>query len=125
MNDSNERDEKPEERARWVENRRQFVIDTATAPPNEAIPFLFAVHEVWKWLFAMKELKARVADADFQLLASVVHECREFPLSTERQYWAPESLRQKDVIARGIEKRARKDVLTTFSRIANDLKEPL
>ena len=125
MNDSTSLDESPEERAKWVENRRQFIVETATAPPKEPIPFLFAAHEVWKWLFAMKELKARVTDADFQFLHGIVNKLRELPLDTERQYWAPESLREQDKIAESYEREIRENVLTAFARIADDLKEPL
>jgi hypothetical protein len=110
-----------EEWAKWVENRRRFLIETAGSPPSEPIPFLTTVHEVWKWLFAIKELKAQVAESDFQLLYGVVQECRDLALGTERQYWAAESLREKDLMARAIENRVREDVLPAFARIANDL----
>lgn len=115
----------PAERVKWIEERRQYVIQTMATAPSEPIAFLFAVHEVWKWLFALKELKAHVTDADFQFLYGIVHQCSELPLSTERQYWAPESLCDKDLIARSIEERAREDVLSAFARISNDLKRML
>jgi len=113
----------PEERTKWIEDRRQYVVQTATTAPDRPVPFLFAVHEVWKWLFAMPELKARVADADFQFLYGIVRECYGLPLSTERQYWARESLQEKDLKAESIEQRIREDVRSAFARIVRDLKD--
>jgi hypothetical protein len=46
-------------------------------------------------------------------------------LSTERQYWAENSLREKDLIAQTLEQEIHDDVLAAFARIADDLKRML
>jgi hypothetical protein len=46
-------------------------------------------------------------------------------LGTERQYWAAESLREKDLIGQALIKRVRGEVLLAFARIADDLKQVL
>jgi hypothetical protein len=115
----------PAERAKWVEDRRQYVIQTSATLPSEPVAFLFAVHEVWKWIFALPELKAHIAVADFQYLCEIVDKCSGLPLSTEWQHWAVESLREKDLIACSIEERVREDVLSAFARISNDLERML
>ncbi len=59
----------------------------------------------------------------FSIPHQIVNELRELPLSTERQHWAPESLREKDLKALSIEKRVRERVFTVFARIADNLKQ--
>jgi hypothetical protein len=83
------------------------------------------VHEIEKWLFALPELTRLVANEDLGYLKKVCRESQELPLSTERQYWAPESLREKDLIAQSLINRVREGTLSVFVRIADDLNRML
>jgi hypothetical protein len=109
-------------RAEWVENRRQYVLQTAKQAADGTVNLLLAVYEIHKWLYALPELTRQVAKEDIGYLKKVCDESRELPLSTERQYWAPESLREKDLIAQSLIRRVREEVLSVFARVVDDLR---
>jgi len=109
----------------WIEDRRRYVLDTAEQAASGTIRLLLAVHEIWKWLFALPELTRLVTQKDIDYLKWVCDRSCELPLSTERQYWADKSLREKDLIAQKLEQEIREDVLAAFARIVNDIKRML
>ena len=112
-------------RAEWVEDKRQYVLRTIERAADGTTNPLLAVHEIEKWLYALPELTKLVAMEDMAYLEQVNRQSCELPLSTERQYWAAESLRERDLIAQSLTKRVREEALSVFARIADDLKRGL
>jgi hypothetical protein len=112
-------------RAEWVEDRRQYILQIVEQATNGTINLLLAVHQVEKRLFALPELTRLAAKEDVAYLKQVRRQSCELPLGTERQYWAAESLREKDLIGQALIKRVRGEVLLAFARIADDLKQVL
>jgi len=105
----------------YVEHRKRDVLQTVQQVENGAVGLLLAVREINGALHEVPELEKRVREADFLFLTGVSSECDELPLGTERQYWAPESLREKDLRAQFYEERIREDILSALARIADDL----
>lgn len=112
-------------RTEWIEDRRNYVLQTIEQTSHGTINVLLAVHEIEKWLFAMPELTSLVSKEDMAYLKEIRRQSSELPLSTERQYWAPDSLREKDLIAQSLTERVRGNTLSVFARIADDLKRML
>jgi hypothetical protein len=112
-------------RVEWVEDRRRYVLRTIEQAGNGTVSLLLAADEIHKWLYALPELTRLVSGEDMEYLKGVGRESKDLPLSTERQYWAAESLREKDLVAQALEAQVREKLLLTFARIADDLKRML
>jgi hypothetical protein len=107
----------------YVEQRSRYVVETVRQAENGTVGLLLAVREINAALHELPELEKKVREADFLFLTGVSSECDGLPLGTERQYWAPDSLREKDAQAARYAARIRDDVLLALARIADDLKQ--
>jgi hypothetical protein len=105
----------------YVQQSGGTARDIARKAMNGEISLLLAVREINSALHGLPELERKVQRSDFLFFKGVSSECDELPLGTERQYWAPESLREKDLRARSYEQKIRKDILSALARIADDL----
>jgi|ERR1700678_1584424 hypothetical protein len=112
----------PEE---YVTYRRGHVLGLIRQAQNGEIGLLLAVREAQIIRRELAELQKRPESADLLFLTGVSSESDELPLGSERQYWAPDSLREKDAKAHAYEERIREKVLSSFARIADDLKRVL
>jgi hypothetical protein len=109
----------------YVEHRRKDVLKTLEQAASGAIGLLLAVREINAALHEVPELERKVGEADSLFLTGVSSECDGLPLGTERQYWASDSLREKDAQAQCYEQKVRGEVLSAFARITDGLKEAL
>jgi hypothetical protein len=82
-----------------------------------------AVRKINGILHELPELERKVEPSDFLFLTGVDSECDGFPLGEERQYWAPDSLKEKDVLIAQYEAGIREKVVSSFLRIADRLKQ--
>jgi hypothetical protein len=105
----------------YVQQAGGTVLDIARKAMNGEISLLLAVREINSALHGLPERERRVRDDDFIFIKAVSSECDELPLGTERQHWAPESLREKDLLAQSYERKIREDILSALARIADDL----
>jgi hypothetical protein len=92
---------------------------------NGDIGLLLAVREIHGILWELPDLETKPESADVLFLKGVSSECDDLPLGSERQYWAPEALREKDALAASYETRIRDKALLAFARIADDLMQLL
>jgi hypothetical protein len=107
----------------YLEQRCRDVIEMVQQAVNGTVGLLLAVREINAALHELPELEKRVREADFLFLTGVSSECDGLPLGTERQYWAPDSLQEKDLQAQSYERKIREEVLSAFARIADHLKQ--
>ena len=105
----------------YVQQSGGTALDIARRAMNGEIGLLLAVLQINSALHGLPELEKKVRRSDFLFLKGVSSECDELPLGTERQYWAPESLRDKDLRAQSYEQKIREDILSALARIADDL----
>jgi hypothetical protein len=105
----------------YVQQTCGTALDIARKAMNGEMSLLLAVREINSALHGIPEHERRVRDEDFIFFTAVSSECDGLPLGTERQYWAPESLREKDVQAQSYEQKIREDILSALARIADDL----
>jgi hypothetical protein len=96
-------------------------LDIARKAMNGEISLLLAVRQINSALHGLPERERKIRNEDFIFFKAVSSECDELPLGTERQYWAPESLREKDLRAQSYEQKIREDILSALARIADDL----
>jgi hypothetical protein len=106
----------------YVERRKQDVVKVLTQAPDGSIGLLLTACKINSALHELKELEKSVQEKDFLFLTGVASECDELPLGDERQYWAPNSLREYDLRAQAYESQVRSDLLKVFARIADSLK---
>jgi len=109
----------------YVRKRAQDAADIVRRAQSGTIGLLLAACKINSILHELSELQKRAKREDFLFLTGVASECDELPLDSERQYWAPQSLKEKDRKAQAYEQAIREELLTAFARIANDLKELL
>jgi hypothetical protein len=95
--------------------------DIARKAMRGEMGLLLAVREINSALHALPEGERRIRNDDFIFFKVVSSECDGLPLGTERQYWAPESLRERDLLAQSYEQKIREDILSALARIADDL----
>lgn len=107
----------------YLEQRCRDVIEMVQQAVNGTVGLLLAVREINAALHELPELEKRVREADFLFLTGVSSECDGLPLGTERQYWAPDSLQEKDLQAQSYEREIREEVLSASARIADHLKQ--
>ncbi len=106
----------------YVAKRREQVLDLVRQAQSGKVGLLLAVREAHGILWELANLEKEPESADVMLLKGVESECDGLPLGSERQHWAEESLREKDVQAERYATQVRDEVLQTFVRIADDLK---
>lgn len=109
----------------YVEYRRKYVLHVLQQAASGEIGLLLAVREINSALHELPELEKRIEEDDFVFFTAVASECDGLPLGSERQYWAPAALREKDTKIQAYEQAIREETLTVFARIADHLKEPL
>jgi hypothetical protein len=85
------------------------------------IGLLLAVREVHGILWGLAELEKTPKSADLLLLKGVSSECDEWPLGSERLFWAPASLQAKDEQIDRYTAKVRDEVFQAFVRISDDL----
>jgi hypothetical protein len=107
----------------YLEKRAGRVLEIVRQAMQGEISLLLAVREINSALHELPELENRVREADFLFLTGVASECDGMPLGAERQYWASDSLREKDLQAQSYERQIREEVLSAFARIADELKQ--
>ena len=105
----------------YVQETGGTAVDIARKAMRGEMSLLLAVREISSALQALPERERRVRKDDFIFFKAVSSECDELPLGTERQYWAPESLQEKDLLAQSYEQKIREDILSALARIADDL----
>ncbi len=105
----------------YVQHSGGIALQIARRAINGEMNLLLAVREINSALHGLPELEKKVQRSDFLFLTGVSSECDELPLGSERQYWAPESLRERDLRARAYEEKIRQDILSALARIADDL----
>jgi len=105
----------------YVQQVGGTALDIANKAMSGEMSLLLAVREINSALHGLPELEEKIREADFLFLTGVSSECDELPLGTERQYWAPDSLLEKDLLAQSYEQRIREDILSALARIADDL----
>src|ERR1041385_1274480 len=106
----------------YVAYRISQVLETIQEVSEKQVNLLLAVRNINGVLHELKELEQRVDPADFRYLTGISSECDDLPLGKERQYWAPDSLQEKDLDAANYESQVRDRVLQVFVRIAAALK---
>jgi hypothetical protein len=109
----------------YVRQTAREVVQTALKAIDEETGLLLAARQIYTSLWTLPELQNVIKEEDFLFLKAVDSECDGLPLGSERQYWAPEALREKDVKSRPYEQTIAKDLLSTFARIAESLKQLL
>ena len=107
--------------AEYVERELESALDTARQAIRSGKDLLLAACHLNGILHALPELEKKVQRTDRLFIAGVSSECDGLPLGAERQNWAPESLRERDLLAQSYEQRIRKDMLSALARIADDL----
>jgi len=105
----------------YVQQSGGTALDIARKAMNGEISLLLAVRQINSALHGLPERERKIRNEDFIFFKAVSSECDELPLGTERQYWAPESLREKDLRAQSYEQKIREDILSALARIADDL----
>ena len=105
----------------YVQQSGGTALDIARKAMNGEISLLLAVRQINSALHGLPERERKIRNEDFIFFKAVSSECDELPLGTERQYWAPESLREKDLLAQSYEQKIREDILSALARIADDL----
>jgi hypothetical protein len=109
----------------YLAYRRGQVIVLVHRAQSGEFGLLLAVREIHGILWELADLEKKPESADVLFLKGVSSECDDLPLGSERQYWAPDSLREKDARAADYEARIRDKVLLAFARIADDLMQLL
>jgi hypothetical protein len=110
--------------AEYVQKRAHDAVEIIDGARRGEIGFLLAAIKINSILHELPEFERRVREDDFLFLTGVASECDGLPLGSERQYWAPVSLEEKDIHADAYERAVHADLLTTFARIADDLRDP-
>jgi hypothetical protein len=105
----------------YVQQSGGTALDIARKAMNGEISLLLAVRQINSAPHGLPERERKIRNEDFIFFKAVSSECDELPLGTERQYWAPESLREKDLRAQSYEQKIREDILSALARIADDL----
>jgi hypothetical protein len=106
----------------YLAHMREQVLDLVRQAQTGEVGLLLAVREIRAILRDLADLEKKPESADLLFLTGVWSQCDHLPLGSERQYWAPDSLREKDAEAASYTAQVRDDVLLAFARIANDLK---
>jgi hypothetical protein len=97
------------------------ILQLAANTTAGGVALLLAVREIVQILHGSQTLQGIIDDRDFRFLVGVSSECDELPLGAERQYWAPESLREKDLRSQKYENLIGNEVRSTLMRIAANL----
>jgi hypothetical protein len=79
---------------------------------------LVAVREILWRLNSLKEIER---DPDMLFPVGIDSESDSFPLGQERQYWAADSLRERDEAANRYESKVRDKVISSLERLAAKL----
>ncbi|MGA8428743.1 MAG: hypothetical protein WB729_02900 [Candidatus Sulfotelmatobacter sp.] len=108
----------------YVEQIRHDVLRVIKQAIDAKVRLLLAVRDIYAPLH-QPELEKNVRPEDFLFLKVVASECDGLPLGTERQYWAPESLREKDLEIESYERKIGAELLSTLARIADSLSQAL
>src|ERR1051326_1009300 len=103
---------------KYVAYRISQVLETIQEVSEGQGNLLLAVRNISGALHELKELERRVGAADFRYLTGISSECDDLPLGNERQYWASDSLQEKDLQAGKYESQVRDRVLQVFARVA-------
>lgn|ERR1700733_2112937 len=106
----------------YVEQRRHDVLQRIQQAMDAKVGLLLAVRDVYAFLH-QPEFRNRIRSEDYLFLKGVESECDGLPLGTERQFWAPESLREKDLKIESYEQEIRPELLSTLARIADSLSQ--
>jgi len=105
----------------YVQQSGGTALDIARKAMNGEMSLRLAVREINSALHGLPELEKKVQRSEFLFLTGVSSECDELPLGSERQYWSPESLRERDLRAQCYEQQIREDILSALARIADEL----
>jgi hypothetical protein len=105
----------------FVEHGMSRILQLVNDATEGRIRLLLAVRQIVPVLHGSQSLEKRISPEDFRFLIGVRSECDELPLGDERQYWAPESLREKDLLADKYEAQIGDRVRSTFARISTCL----
>jgi hypothetical protein len=108
--------------AQYFEQRAGAIIQVIQQARNGEIRLLLAVREIFESMH-VPEIEERIKESDFKFITGIRSETDHLPLGSERQYWAPESLREKDLEILSYEAQSREEVLSVFARIADQLRE--
>jgi hypothetical protein len=105
----------------FAEHGASRILQLVNDATEGKIGLLLAVRQIVPVLHGSQSIEKRIKPEDFNFLVGVSSECDELPLGDERQHWAPESLREKDLQANEYEARIGGDVRSTLARISNSL----
>jgi hypothetical protein len=103
--------------------RKARVLNVMSQAQSGEIRVLLAVRQVQVILGTLDKVKKRPQSADLLFLTRVSSESDEWPLGSERQYWAPALLLAKDEEIDRYEAKVRDKVLLAIARISDELND--
>jgi hypothetical protein len=107
----------------YLAHRKRQVLGLIRQAQSGEVGLLLAAREVHGILWEVADLEKKPESADLLFLMGISSECDGLPLGSERQYWAPDSIREKDAEAALYTAQIRDELLLAFARIAEDLEQ--